>query len=58
VVLPAPGGASITRLGQRLNESMILGRIVSTGRADLGFTNFHRNTAPRTRQTLATSTPL
>ena len=54
MVLPAPGGASITRLGQRLNESMISGRIASTGSAGLGFTDFHRNTAVRTRQTLAT----
>src|SRR5271154_183125 len=50
VVLPAPGGASITRLGERLRDSMISGRIASTGRTGLLFTNFHRNTATRTRQ--------
>jgi hypothetical protein len=42
----------------RFNESRISGRIVSTGRADLGFTNFHPNTARGTRQTVATPTPL
>jgi hypothetical protein len=36
---------------------MISGRIESTGSAGLGFTNFHPNTALRTRQTLATPTP-
>src|ERR1700733_12656340 len=50
VVLPAPGGASITRLGERLRDSMISGRIASTGRTGLLFTNFHRNTPTRTRQ--------
>src|SRR5580692_977369 len=38
VVLPAPGGASITRLGLRCRDEMISGNRTSTGRGDVQFT--------------------
>ncbi len=50
VVLPAPGGASMTRLGVRLRDAIISGRISSTGSASLPITNFHRNTPHPHRQ--------
>src|SRR5450755_5116800 len=50
VVLPAPGGASTTRLGERLRDAIISGRIASTGSTGLLITNFHRNTPHGKRQ--------
>jgi hypothetical protein len=39
VVLPAPGGASITKLGLRCRDEMISGNRTSTGRGDVRLTH-------------------